>query len=373
VAGGAAEMMAGASAGPILTVKNTFLDFVDEPPGKNDLSRSHTTPAIIPRSCSEDSDDRDPDADNQANEPNDDLMPEMQDIYRCRTDDGYEPYSQWSWASTEELPAANVQNSQCLGQVPYMMVAMPVMVPTFPAPGMDFGKHSLPSPEIGAKAQQASIPSEPPQTFGATAAEAIGPGDASSSTASGVAGQEGVSVSNMPAQTTVDVPPLQPPPRPQVLQRDFSVASCVFRIHWAVDAKKLTSTDREAVSPAFELSFSGVPVQFKIVIRPKVTTEARGGASFKKAKGKGSVEVRCLGEVDPEVTPAVTFRIWIGSGGTEPVKREDARGPVKHNFADRTICGLPEGQEEWDFSRVVDDATKTFVVCLEILAGTAGA
>merc|ERR1740139_242366 len=133
--------------------------------------------------------------------------------------------------------------------------------------------------------------------------------------------------------------PAEPPvPREPVLQRALSVNTSVFRVTWTVDARKLKSTDREAVSPPFELSFTR-EVQFKMVIRPKAVNEQRGGASFKKAKGKGSVWLRCLDEVDRDMNPVVTFRIAVGA---RQQHREEPRGPVRHDFSDRAICGLPE-------------------------------
>lgn len=162
------------------------------------------------------------------------------------------------------------------------------------------------------------------------------------------------------------IPPDPAVPRAPVLQRVMSITSQVYRIRWTVDARKLKSTDREAVSPSFDLSL-GVPLQFKMVVRPKVVNEGRGGASFKKAKGKGAVELRCLAEVDPGANPNVNFRIAVGNGSGTSL--EPARGPVRHNFTERAICGLPEGQDEWDFGQHVDQETQTFMVCLEILSG----
>ena len=126
----------------------------------------------------------------------------------------------------------------------------------------------------------------------------------------------------------------------KVLQRAFSVASNVYRIRWTVDARtiacgiadsvdcifstmahrKLKSTDKEAVSPQFDLTFSGgcrcqslelvisthhvtmgnlpgtswninrisllaLPlgvVPFKMIMRPRAVAQERGGASFKR-------------------------------------------------------------------------------------------
>jgi len=151
--------------------------------------------------------------------------------------------------------------------------------------------------------------------------------------------------------------------RDQTLQRAFSVASSIHRIRWTVDARKLKTTDREAVSPTFPLA-CGSPTEFKLVIRPKKIEDARGGACFRKARGKGTVQLRILSSVDETTSPTVTFRIAVGSQS----HKHRPRGPVRHNFADKPICGLPEGKDEWDFGKTVDEATQTFIVCLEVLS-----
>jgi len=166
------------------------------------------------------------------------------------------------------------------------------------------------------------------------------------------------------AEVTSDTPP----PRPQVMQTAFSVASSIYRVRWTVDARKLKSTDREMVSPSFDLSFAGGQVQFKMVMRPIAVSEGRGGASFKRAKGKGTVELRCLSEVSPSMKPVVIFQIAVGSSISK-AKQFPPRGPVKHDFTQKPIVGLPEGSEQWEFGKAVDEATQTFVVSLEILSG----
>jgi len=160
-----------------------------------------------------------------------------------------------------------------------------------------------------------------------------------------------------------------PPARKNVLQRAASVSTNIQRIRWTVDARKLKSKDTEAVSPPFELEFARV-LSFKLVIRPRVTSDAKGGASFKAARGKGVVELRCLDDVDHAVNPKVRFQISIGSP-SDPRKQRHPRGPVEHDFKERSICGLPRGEDEWDFSKVVCKETKTFVVVLEVLSGAA--
>lgn len=147
----------------------------------------------------------------------------------------------------------------------------------------------------------------------------------------------------------------------------FSAASGVYRVRWTVDARKLSSSDREHVSPPFDLSCGG-PCEFKMIIKPKVVSEEKGGASFKKAKGRGYIQLRCLSDVKREQRPVVTFRLAVGSSNT-PFRNKPPRGPVQNDFAERPTCGLPEAKQMWDFRQAVDKETQTFVVCLEIVAG----
>jgi len=159
-----------------------------------------------------------------------------------------------------------------------------------------------------------------------------------------------------------EAPP--PAPQPQTLTRAFSVNSGFCRVHWTVDARKLRGNDKQAVSPPFELSFGPhfPQITFKMMIYPKATNDSKGGASFKKARGRGYVQLKCEAELS-EAIANVSFRISIGSG--ENVQAP--RGPVLHNFSSSAVCGLPKEQEEWDFAAVIDQDSMTFVVCLEIV------
>merc|ERR1719198_305962 len=163
----------------------------------------------------------------------------------------------------------------------------------------------------------------------------------------------------------MEMPAAPPKNRSQVMERVFSMASQRERIRWTVDARKLKSSDREAVSPIFTVSCGG-EVNFKMVLKPKVMDSNKGGACFKKSRNKGYVEMRCVSDLEtagPLVKPTLTFRLQVGSA-----KRTEAfRGPVRHNFADRAMCGLPEGQDEWDFGKVVDHSNQTFGIILELL------
>lgn len=61
----------------------------------------------------------------------------------------------------------------------------------------------------------------------------------------------------------------------------------------------------------------------------------------------------------------VTFRLGVGSHAN-PKKQQKYRGPVRHDFRERPICGLEGRDEWWDFQRSVDKPTESFVVCLEV-------
>lgn len=165
--------------------------------------------------------------------------------------------------------------------------------------------------------------------------------------------------------STLSAPsPTSPPQRDAILQRVFSCSSLVYRIRWTVDSRKLKRSDREAVSPIFELSFAG-PVEFSMILKPRAVDDAFRGASFKKAQGWGSIELKCRGDVDTLTNPVLTFRLGVGSH-SNPKKQQRFRGPVTHDFRDRPICGLEGMNEWWDFQRSVDKQRQSFVVCLEV-------
>merc|ERR1711865_29546 len=81
----------------------------------------------------------------------------------------------------------------------------------------------------------------------------------------------------MPNMDAMAGPVADPKPRSQVMERVFSMATQRERIRWTVDARKLKSSDREAVSPTFEVSCGGV-ISFKMVLKPKVMDSNKGGA-----------------------------------------------------------------------------------------------
>lgn len=63
---------------------------------------------------------------------------------------------------------------------------------------------------------------------------------------------------------------------------------------------------------------------------------------------------------------AATLRYRLSIGSQPP------RGPVDHDFLSSAVSGLPQEEEEWDFSKVVDSESMTFVVCLEMMMPPGG-
>jgi len=139
----------------------------------------------------------------------------------------------------------------------------------------------------------------------------------------------------------------------------ISPVTGVHRIIWTVDAGKLRNHERQAVSPSFELPLASLATT-RLVIFPKANADGKGSASFKKSSGWGSVYLKCEASGG-----SVSFMLSI-SDGTADFARQP-RGPVMHNFADHSTCGLPRDQEQWDFGKAVNHGTQTFSVYLDIL------
>uniref|UniRef100_A0A7S1RX80 Uncharacterized protein n=1 Tax=Alexandrium catenella TaxID=2925 RepID=A0A7S1RX80_ALECA len=159
--------------------------------------------------------------------------------------------------------------------------------------------------------------------------------------------------------------PVASVPQPQTLERSFSKSSGIYRVSWTVDARKLSGSERVAVSPPFELSCP-TPMTFKMMILPKANSDRRGGASFRKSGGRGIVQVKCEAQTSEFAGGFLTFRITAGRN-LEDATRKPARRAVKHNFTKSLVCALQDEHEEWDFRLMVDEASQTFAVCLEVL------
>jgi len=124
-------------------------------------------------------------------------------------------------------------------------------------------------------------------------------------------------------------------------------------VHWSVDARKLYSTDVRVVSPQFLLELPGCGQQaFKVALHPRVVINNKRGGGFKKAKGKGSVMLKCEAQLlEAECVGHVQFSVRVGRGSL----MQQPRGPVTNDFAEKSCCGLPEGSDEWDFRSIADE------------------
>lgn len=148
-----------------------------------------------------------------------------------------------------------------------------------------------------------------------------------------------------------------------------------IRVYWTVDARKLRASDKVAVSPPFQVRWA--PGDFRMMLLPKAVDDRKGGASFRRAKGRGLVQVKCEENLDDPRDSKLSLRLSVWGGGiSSTIEPESAvvdgrlserpRGPIEHDFAERGIFALPKDQEEWDFGKIVN-TSQCFTVCLEVL------
>lgn len=405
-------------------VRNTFLDVEfdsDDVPVPPQLERSKTAPAapsgareepvLERRDTGVDSSDEEivesraavVDANPEAGEDSgDEVAPKALPLVRCYTREEWEPASTWNWAnddsSTETDTPVLQQVSQANATAPPMPyqaggmqpptmyyqvapqgMAVPMVPVFFPMAMPNNGSnqtlpHPMP-PSNNPSDSNSSVPWPPPPPDMAPNIERVPSGSGPPPQVSPTGGRTAADMqqellaaarsdnaSGMPSEVSLPRSPEVAIPQPHTLQRSVSATSSTHRIRWHVDARKLKGNDKQAVSPPFELAFGTQfpSVTFKMMLYPKVVSDAKGGASFKKAKGRGYIQLKCEAELSEAASKAqVKFR--IGVHGQEP------RGPQSHNFAQSAVCGLPKEEEEWDFNEVVDKDSQTFQVFLEIV------
>lgn len=127
----------------------------------------------------------------------------------------------------------------------------------------------------------------------------------------------------------------------------------VMCIQWTVDARKLNSKDSVIVSPSFDLPLVQ-PTPFKIMLQPKQMSSRRGGQSFQKCRGVGTVLLKCEVGV-PEGASNLTVKSSVG-------KERFARHQV-HDFSQCGVCNMPH---VWNFWQAVDANTGNFIVKIEL-------
>lgn len=133
---------------------------------------------------------------------------------------------------------------------------------------------------------------------------------------------------------TVDVP--APPGLPKVT-----------RLCWTIDKAKsiLASGDGIKLSTSMQvpLGEGKAPAKFKFMLKPQMHSEGRGGASFKRSKGKGFIELKC--EEGQDVIGNTRLYFWVGD--------QLPRGPVEHNFSSDVVGRLPRDIHLWDLKTSV--------------------
>eukprot|EP00746_Dinoflagellata_sp_MGD_P167731 gnl/MRDRNA2_/MRDRNA2_98596_c0_seq1.p1 gnl/MRDRNA2_/MRDRNA2_98596_c0~~gnl/MRDRNA2_/MRDRNA2_98596_c0_seq1.p1 ORF type:complete len:308 (+),score=66.03 gnl/MRDRNA2_/MRDRNA2_98596_c0_seq1:114-926(+) len=121
------------------------------------------------------------------------------------------------------------------------------------------------------------------------------------------------------------------------------------RVEFKVPNNELHSTNKNAVSPLLELPWDP-SVKLKMILSPPVCSETKGGASFRKCKGKDlKLEMKC--EQGREAAGMLKFNFYIGvvHGGSENPETEQQRGPLAHDFSYNSVTGLPKEVPGWSF------------------------
>jgi len=135
-----------------------------------------------------------------------------------------------------------------------------------------------------------------------------------------------------------------------------------FLVCWKVEACKLRGSDKQAVSPTFAvpLGASSQSMQLRIVIYSKAPGSKKP-AAFRSSEGKGYIQVKCESDTLGRSAP-VRVLMSVGNG----TQAQPARGPIQHDFFRNAICGLPKGEDMWDFSLSVESESKTFPIWLAL-------
>lgn len=166
----------------------------------------------------------------------------------------------------------------------------------------------------------------------------------------------------------------EPPPQVHMLVCSECPVSGTATVIWTVDSKKLKGSDKVAVSPPFQVAC--LPGTFKMMLCPRTVSDRKGGASFKKAKGRGYVQIKCEAGGNSDTLGVASMNISVGPGRVDSKWQSPLKDPVQHNFEDCGVCSLqakteiaaPESadKDDWNFLAAVDEASQTFAVRLDL-------
>jgi len=93
------------------------------------------------------------------------------------------------------------------------------------------------------------------------------------------------------------------------------------------------------------------------MVKPKPMGDKKGQASFQKARGWGSVELKLV--EGTAMSPMLRFGISI-SGSS-------AHETIEHNFSNSTVAGPKANGSFFNFAAAVDPASSSFTVSLKVL------
>eukprot|EP00449_Zooxanthella_nutricula_P010260 CAMPEP_0198520282 /NCGR_PEP_ID=MMETSP1462-20131121/20230_1 /TAXON_ID=1333877 /ORGANISM="Brandtodinium nutriculum, Strain RCC3387" /LENGTH=286 /DNA_ID=CAMNT_0044249907 /DNA_START=87 /DNA_END=947 /DNA_ORIENTATION=- len=129
------------------------------------------------------------------------------------------------------------------------------------------------------------------------------------------------------------------------------------RLLWTVEEKRISGQDKMFVSPSFHLALSNFgKLPFKLILHAAVPQavqkKGKGSQGFKSAEGWVRVELKFCDDLQDRADIGVSIAVGLGDLA-QPV-----RGPVRHNLAQQSMCGLPKGQDMWHLPRSVDPVTR---------------
>jgi len=149
-------------------------------------------------------------------------------------------------------------------------------------------------------------------------------------------------------------------------------------VEWMVKESRLKSMDKQAASPAFDFPLDAIEsnesnesneakktapsIPFRLMIVPAARNDGRGAGSFKQAKGRGRVSLKCL---DPGSNNSLAMSIVVKmeAGGEPP------RGPLVHDFLEKSCFECPHQaatDNAWNFGAAVDPGRKVFAIRVEV-------
>lgn len=163
-------------------------------------------------------------------------------------------------------------------------------------------------------------------------------------------------------QEEVELPPAadRPQAAPIVTRREGKDKQWV---DWAVDSKKLETDNQQIVSPEFVVDVPDVgEIPFKMTIHALTKSAGKRCNSFRSAKGRGRIELKCCKESSAPLP--LTFSIGIGAAA----RAQPLRGPVTHDFLERSCCGLDAKEELWKLRDAVDETSRSFTIRLLVFA-----